>query len=108
MGLTEEKAKEAGYTVKTGRFNVSGNGRALAVACPDGFAKIVSDENTGKVLGYHIVAPYATEMIGEAALAIRHGLTVEQLGATIHAHPTVSEVLMEAAHDVERLCCHKL
>ena len=48
------------------------------------------------------------EEISEAVLAIRHGLTVEQLGETIHAHPTVSEVLMEAAHDVEGLCCHKL
>lgn len=108
VGLTEEKAKEAGYTVRTGRFNVSGNGRALAVACPDGFAKVVADEATGRVLGCHVVAPYATEFISEAVLAIRHGLTVEQLGETIHAHPTVSEVLMEAAHDVEGLCCHKL
>ena len=108
VGLTEEKAKEAGHTVRTGRFSVSGNGRALAVACPDGFAKVVADADTGKVLGCHVVAPCATEFISEAVLAIRHGLTVEELGETIHAHPTVSEVLMEAAHDVEGLCCHKL
>ncbi len=108
VGLTEEKAKEAGYTVKTGRFNISGNGRALAISCPDGFAKIVADEVTDRVLGCHVVAPHATEFISEAVLAIRQGLTVEQLGETIHAHPTVSEALMEAAHDVEGLCCHKL
>ena len=69
---------------------------------------MVADEATGRVLGCHVVAPYATEFISEAVLAIRHGLTVEQLGETIHAHPTVSEVLMEAAHDVEGLCCNKL
>lgn len=108
VGLTEDKAKEAGYAVKTGRFNVSGNGRSLAISCPDGFAKIVADAATGRVLGCHVVAPHATEFISEAVLAIRQSLTVEQLGQTIHAHPTVSEVLMEAAHDVEGLCCHKL
>ena len=85
-----------------------GNGRSLAVACPDGFAKIVADEKTGRVLGCHVVAAYATEFISEAVLAIRHGLTVEQLGQTIHAHPTVSEILMDAAEDVEGLCCNKL
>lgn len=108
VGLTEEKAKQAGYTVKTGRFNVSGNGRSLAISCQDGFAKIVTDADSGKILGCHMVAPHATEMICEGVLAIRHGLTVEQLGESIHAHPTVSEILMEAAHDVEGLCCHKL
>ena len=108
VGLTEEKAREAGYNVRTGRFSVMGNGRSLAVACPDGFAKIVSDGDTGRILGCHVVAPYATEFISEAVLAIRHGLTVEQLGRTIHAHPTISEVLMDAAEDVEGLCCNKL
>ena len=108
VGLTKEKAKQAGYTVKTGRFNVSGNGRSLAISCQDGFAKIVTDADSGKILGCHIVAPHATEIICEGVLAIRHGLTVEQMGESIHAHPTVSEILMEAAHDVEGLCCHKL
>ena len=108
VGLTEEKAKEAGYQVKAGRFSVMGNGRSLAVACPDGFAKVVADEKTGRILGCHVVAAYATEFISEAVLAIRHGLTVEQLGQTIHAHPTVSEILMDAAEDVEGLCCNKL
>lgn len=108
VGLTEEKAREAGYEVRTGRFSVSGNGRSLAIGCQDGFAKLVADAATGKVLGCHIVAPHATEMIGEAGMAIRYGLTAEQLGEVIHAHPTVSEILMEAAHDIEGLCCHKL
>lgn len=108
VGLTEEKAKEAGYRVKTGRFNVSGNGRSLAINCQDGFAKLVTDADTGKILGCHLLAPHATEMIGEVTLAIQNGLDAEQVGETIHAHPTVSEIIMEAAHDVEGLCCHKM
>lgn len=108
VGLTEEKAVAAGHKVKTGRFNVSGNGRSLAIACPDGFAKLVTDADTGKVLGCHILAPHATEMIGEVTLAIANDLGVEDIADTIHAHPTVSEIIMEAAHDVEGLCCHKM
>lgn len=108
VGLTEEKAIAAGYEVKTGRFNVSGNGRSLAINCQDGFSKLITDAKTGKILGCHLIAPHATEMIGEATLAIQNNLDVEQLGETIHAHPTVSEIIMEAAHDVEGLCCHKM
>lgn len=108
VGLTEEKAAAAGHKVKTGRFNVSGNGRSLAVACPDGFAKLVTDADTGKVLGCHILAPHAIEMIGEATLAIANDLGAGGIADTIHAHPTVSEIIMEAAHDVEGLCCHKM
>lgn len=108
VGLTEEKASAAGYQVKTGRFPVSGNGRSLAIGCQDGFATLVADATTGKVLGCHILAPHATEMIGEITLGIANGLTVEAVSDTIHAHPTVSEIIMEAAHDVEGLCCHKM
>lgn len=108
VGLTEEKAVAAGYQVKTGRFNVSGNGRSLAIGCQDGFAKLIVDAATDKVLGCHLLAPHATEMIGEVTLAIANGLTAEAVADTIHAHPTVSEIIMEAAHDVEGLCCHKM
>ena len=108
VGLTEEKAAAAGHPVRVGKFNVSGTGRSLAMGCQDGFAKLVADAETGKVLGCHILAPHATEMIGEIALAIQNGLTAGAVSDTIHAHPTVSEILMEAAHDVEGLCCHKL
>ena len=73
-----------------------------------GFAKLVTEAETGKVLGCHILAPHATEMIGEATLAIASSLGVKDIADTIHAHPTVSEVIMEAAHDVEGLCCHKM
>jgi dihydrolipoamide dehydrogenase len=108
VGMTMQQAEEAGYKVRCGRFNVSGNGRSLAVNNMDGFAKIVADADTDKILGVSVMAPYATEMIGEACTAIRYGLTAEQLANVIHAHPTVSEILMEAAEDVHGLATHKL
>ena len=108
VGLSEEKAIEVGYKIKVGRFDVSGNGRSLAIGSQEGFVKLVTDEETGRILGCHIISAYATEMISEMAMAIRYGLTVDQVGETIHPHPTVSEIIMEAAHDTEGLCCHKL
>ncbi len=108
VGLSEEKALESGHKIKVGRFDVSGNGRSLAIGSQDGFAKLITDAETGAILGCHIISAHATEMIGEMAMAIRHGLTAGQVGEIIHAHPTVSEIIMEAAHDVEGLCCHKL
>ena len=108
VGMTEEKAAEAGYEVKAGKFGVSGNGRSLAINSPDGFAKIVADAKTGKILGCHIVSACATEMIGEVTLAIAKGMTIEDVSDVIHAHPTVSEIIMEAEHDIEGLCCHKM
>ncbi len=108
VGMTEEAAKEAGYKVKVGKFNVSANGRSLAISCQDGFVKLVAEESTGKILGCHIMAPHATEMIGEAVLAVKKGMTAKELGDTIHAHPTVSEIIMEAAHDIDGECCHKV
>ncbi len=108
VGLTEEAAKKAGRNVKVGQFNLSGNGRSLAVNSMDGFVKLIADAQTDEVLGCHILGAYATEMIGEAAVAIQNKLTAAQLGNTIHAHPTVSESIMEAAHDIHGLCCHKV
>ncbi len=108
VGMTEEKAAEAGYEVKTGKFGASGNGRCLAINSPDGFAKIVADAETGRILGAHIVSANATEMIGEVTLAVAKGMTIEDVDDVIHAHPTVSEIIMEAEHDVEGLCCHKM
>jgi len=93
--------------VKVGQFNLSGNGRSLAVNSADGFVKLIADAETDEVVGCHIIGPYATEMIGEATVAIQNRLTATQLGNTIHAHPTVSESIMEAAHDIHGLCCHK-
>ncbi|MBO5521125.1 MAG: FAD-dependent oxidoreductase [Eubacterium sp.] len=99
--------KAAGRNIKVGRFDLSGNGRSLAVNSADGFVKLIADVETDEVIGCHIIGAYATEMIGEATVAIQNKLTAAQVGNTIHAHPTVSESIMEAAHDIHGLCCHK-
>ncbi|AMA72290.1 MULTISPECIES: dihydrolipoyl dehydrogenase [Aneurinibacillus] len=97
VGLTEEQAKEEGYKVKTGRFSFAANGRALSVNEADGFVKVVANEEDGRVLGVQIVGPEASDLIAEAGLAIEMGATLEDIALTIHAHPTLSEVTMEAA-----------
>lgn len=108
VGISEEAAVRAGYKIKVGRFDVSGNGRSVANGCQNGFIKVISEEGSGAILGCHIIAEHASEMIGEVTLAIRHGLSVEQVGNVVHAHPSVSEIIREAVHDVEGMCCHKL
>ncbi|MDR1506282.1 MAG: dihydrolipoyl dehydrogenase [Treponema sp.] len=108
VGLTEEAAKASGLPVKTGSFPAAANGRSMIMNSGDGFVKIITHAETGEILGAHIMAPRATDMIGEIAALMRSEGTVEELADTIHAHPTVSEMIMEAAHDVEGLCCHKL
>jgi dihydrolipoamide dehydrogenase len=97
VGLTEEQAKEEGFKVKTGRFSFAANGRALSVNETDGFVKVVANEEDGRVLGVQIVGPEASDLIAEAGLAIEMGATLEDIALTIHAHPTLSEVTMEAA-----------
>lgn len=97
VGLTEQQAKEEGYTVKTGRFSFAANGRALSVNETDGFVKVVANEEDGRVLGVQVVGPEASDLIAEAGLAIEMGATLEDIALTIHAHPTLAEVTMEAA-----------
>ncbi|BAU27138.1 dihydrolipoamide dehydrogenase [Aneurinibacillus soli] len=96
VGLTEDQAKAEGYNVKTGRFSFGANGRALSVNETDGFVKVVADEADGRVLGVQIVGPEASDLIAEAGLAIEMGATLEDIALTIHAHPTLAEVTMEA------------
>jgi dihydrolipoamide dehydrogenase len=108
VGLSEEAAKAAGLPLKTGNFPAAANGRSMIMNSSDGFVKIITHAETGEILGAHIVAPRATDMIGEIAATMRAEGTNEELADTIHAHPTVSEMIMEAAHDVEGLCCHKM
>lgn len=108
VGLTESKAKDLGIEVSCGQFSVSGNGRSLAINSAQGFAKLVCNKNTNEIIGCHIISANATEMISEATLAIQNNLTVDQLGQTVHAHPTVSEIIMEAAHDIHNMSCHKI
>ena len=100
VGLTENAAKEAGQRVRIGRFPFSAISKALIVGESDGFVKIVSEEEYGEVLGVHIIGPNATELIAEACMGLRLETTVEEIARTVHAHPTLSEAMLEAAHSV--------
>jgi len=100
VGLTEAKAKEAGYDVKVGKFPFSVIGKAMIVGDTEGFVKIVSDARYDEVLGVHIIGPKATELIAEATLGLKMEAMVEDIAKTVHAHPTLSEAMMEAAHSV--------
>jgi dihydrolipoamide dehydrogenase len=98
VGLTERAAKEKGLKYRVGKFPFLASGKALAVGEPDGFVKLIVGEPHGEVLGAHIIGADATEMIAELGLAISLEATYEELIATIHAHPTLSEAVHEAAH----------
>jgi dihydrolipoamide dehydrogenase len=101
FGYTEEQAKEAGYELNIGRFNFMANGKALGLNAGTGFAKIIADANTGELLGAALVGPDVSELLPELTLAQASELTAEEIARTVHAHPTLSEVVMEAAHGVE-------
>lgn len=107
VGLTEEEAVKNGFTVSVGRFPVSANGKSAVMGERSGLAKIIAEEGTDRILGAHIIAPRATDMISEITLAMRCGLTVRDIADTIHPHPTVSEIIMEAAHDAHGVCIDK-
>jgi dihydrolipoamide dehydrogenase len=101
VGLTEAKAKEAGYQVKVGKFPFTANSKATIINNHEGFIKVVSDAKYGEILGVHIIGPLATELIAEAVTAIELEATIEDMMFTIHAHPTVSEGLLDAFSAVE-------
>ncbi len=106
VGLTEAKAKEAGYDVAVGKFPFSASGKARILGEEEGFVKIVSEKKYDEILGVHIIGPHATELIAEACVAMQLESTAEELGRTMHAHPTVSEAVMEAAEGVHGLAVH--
>ncbi|MCZ6689898.1 MAG: dihydrolipoyl dehydrogenase [Planctomycetota bacterium] len=97
VGIGEEEAKEAGRSVKVGKFPFAASGRALATGESDGFVKVIADAEDGTLLGAQIVGPEASNLIAEAALAIELGASAEDLALTVHAHPTLPESMMEAA-----------
>jgi dihydrolipoamide dehydrogenase len=97
VGLTEEQARARGHDVRVGRFNYRANGRALLMGHTEGLAKVVSDARYGEILGVHIFGAEATTLLGEAGAALAFEYTVEELGAASHAHPTLAEILQEAA-----------
>jgi dihydrolipoamide dehydrogenase len=106
FGLTEAQAKERGYTVKVGRFNFQANGKALGLGDYAGWAKLIVDEKYGEILGAHLIGPEVTELLPELTLAHANELTTLELARNVHAHPTLSEVLMEAAHAAEGQAIH--
>jgi len=106
VGLREFEAREKGIKYRVGRFQFRGLGKAHAMGEIVGMAKIIADESTDKVLGVHICGAHATDIIHEGALAIQLGATARQLGEMIHAHPTLSEGVMEAAEDVHKMAIH--
>jgi dihydrolipoamide dehydrogenase len=106
VGLTEAKAKERGYDVRIGTFPFGVLGRARMAGELEGFVKIVADKKYDEVLGVHMIGPRSTELVAEAVLALRLECTVEELIKTIHAHPTFSEAVAEAAHAAHGAAIH--
>lgn len=106
VGLTEAKAKERGYQVRIGKFPFMASSKATVIGENEGFVKIVADEKYGELLGVHIIGPHATDLIAEAVVALEHEATTESLMRSVHAHPTLSEAVMEAAHGAFDLPIH--
>jgi dihydrolipoamide dehydrogenase len=101
LGYTEAQAKEKGFDVKVGKFPFMPNGKAQALNAKVGFVKIIADAKYGEILGAHLVGPGVTELLPELSLAQMMEITPTEIARNVHAHPTLSEVLMEAAHAVE-------
>jgi dihydrolipoamide dehydrogenase len=106
FGYTEEQAREKGFDLQVGKFFFLANGKALGLGERDGFVKIISDAQSGELLGAHLVGPDVTELLPELTLARAQELTAAEIAANVHAHPTLSETLMEAAHAVEGHAIH--
>jgi len=107
VGLTEQQAGECGIPMAIGRFRYGGLGKAQAVGEITGQFKVIADKETKKIVGVHIIGAHAADLIHEGALAMQGGLTVTDVADMIHAHPTLSEGLMEAAEDIEGLAIHQ-
>jgi len=101
FGITEAQAKERGYEVKVGRFPFQPNGKALGLGETTGWVKLITEAKYGEILGAQLVGPEVTELLPELTIAQMMELTVAEIARNVHAHPTLSEALMEAAHDAE-------
>ncbi len=106
VGMTEQEAKDKYGDLQIGRFPFVGCGKALVINETEGLIKIIADKKYGEVLGVSILGPHATDLINEAALAIKMEATFEEIAHTIHAHPTIAESMMEAALDVDAKAIH--
>ena len=107
VGISEKKAKELGKAIKIGKFQFLASGKAKAISHPEGMVKLIFDAEYMQLIGAHIVGYDATEMLAELSLALRLETTAEELITTIHAHPTLSEAVMEAAADALGVCVHQ-
>ncbi len=106
VGISEEKAKESGTQVKVGKFPFSALGKAHAMDETEGMVKIITDASSEEILGIYIIGPKASDLIGEATLAMQLEATAETIARTIHAHPTLAEAIMEASHSVSGKAIH--
>jgi len=106
VGLKEEEARQQGYELQVGRFPFRHSGKALAIGETEGFVKIIAEKELGQVLGVHILGEGATDLIGECVLAMNLEGTIEEWGEAVKGHPTLSEILNEAALDWQGLAIH--
>jgi dihydrolipoamide dehydrogenase len=101
FGMSEATAEERGYEIKVGRYPFQANGKALGLGESAGWVKIITDAKYGEILGAHMIGPEVTELLPELTLAQMMEITTAEIAQNVHAHPTLSEVLMEAAHGAE-------
>jgi len=106
VGMTEREAREAGHRVRIGTFPLAASGRAVILGASEGMVKLIGDEKTDLLLGFHMVGPGAGDLVAEAALAIEMGATLEDIALTQHPHPTIAEALMEAAEHAHGQAIH--
>ncbi|VGO12434.1 Dihydrolipoyl dehydrogenase [Pontiella desulfatans] len=106
VGLTEMDTKKLGIETNIGKFHFRGLGKAMASNETEGFVKIIADKATDRIIGAQCAGPHATDLISEMVIAVREELTAEELGNTVHAHPTFAEIWMEAAHALHKACIH--
>ena len=106
MGITEAEAIKRGHQVKVGRFPFRATGKALAIAETEGMVKLVTDAEYGDILGAHMIGPEVTEMLAELSMAKSSEATALEIGELVHAHPTLSEALMEAALSTNDMAIH--
>ncbi|MEL7237218.1 MAG: dihydrolipoyl dehydrogenase [Planctomycetota bacterium] len=106
VGMTQEEAKESGRNIKVGKFPLTANGRARGMGETEGFVKVIGDADTDKLLGVHILSPHASDMIGEAVMAVEFAASVEDVARAFHAHPTLPEAIKEAAMAADKHAIH--
>jgi dihydrolipoamide dehydrogenase len=107
VGLTEGEAKEKGYDVMVGKFAFRPLGKAMASGHQDGFVKVVAEKKYGEILGVHMIGAHVSDMIHEGAAAIQLEATIEIMSEMIHAHPSMSEAVLEAFEDAHGMAIHK-